>query len=336
MNRGKSRSRICVILAALVLAAFVLGTGLVSAPARADTALTVGKAAPTSDNLIAVDVGNDLGFFKKHGLYLKILNFRGTAPLVQAMTAGSLDIALADGTMMAFIVKGAPMTAVCQSTTGLPMTSIGVPYDSPVKSLADLKGKKIGITGAGLTDWVVLELERSQGWQPGSITRVVVGAGPAASGAAFRTHQIDASVEGTTSFLIEEKEKIARILALVSSFTNIDIGGVYASNQLIKSNPDALRAFLAAWIETDQFIMTHKDETADLWAKITGFPKDIMPKEYDLVKGMWNKDCRFNRQSLESLRRSFVELKILDSEPDMSKLYTEAYLPDNTAGAPAH
>ncbi len=44
---------------------------------------------------------------------MKILNFRGTAPLVQAMTAGSLDIALADGTVMAIIiVKGAPMTAV--------------------------------------------------------------------------------------------------------------------------------------------------------------------------------------------------------------------------------
>lgn len=331
MKTGKSRGQIRAILAALAV-----GAGIAAAPAAADTTLTVGKAAPTSDNLIVVDVGNELGLFKKHGLDLKILNFRGTAPLVQAMTAGSLDIALADGTMMAFIVKGAPMTAVCQSTTALPMMSIGVPYDSPVKSLAELKGKKVGITGAGLTDWVVQELERTQGWEHGAVTRVTVGAGPAASGAAFRTHQIDASVEGTTSFLIEEKEKVARILALVSSFTNIDIGGVYASNHLTQSDPDALRAFIAAWIETDQFIMTHKDETAALWTKITGFPQEVMSEEYDLVKGMWNKDCRFNRDSLASLKHSFVELKILDSEPDMSKLYTEAYLPANPAGAAAH
>jgi ABC-type nitrate/sulfonate/bicarbonate transport system substrate-binding protein len=93
----------------------MVSTGIFVAPAVADTTLTVGKAAPTSDNLIVVDVGNDLGFFKKRGLDLKILNFRGTAPLVQAMTAGSLDIALADGTMMAFIVKGAPMMAVCHA-----------------------------------------------------------------------------------------------------------------------------------------------------------------------------------------------------------------------------
>ena len=328
MNKGKPRDQIYAAVAALVI-----GAGIVAGPAAADTTLTVGKAAPTSDNLIVVDVGNDLGFFKKHGLDLKILNFRGTAPLVQAMTAGSLDIALADGTMMAFIVKGAPMTAVCQSTTALPMMSIGVPYDSPIKSLAELKGKKIGISGAGLTDWVVQELERTQGWESGGITRVKVGAGPAASAAAFRTHQIDASVEGTTSFLIEEQDQVARILALVSSFTNIDIGAAYASNHLIGSDPDAVRGFVAAWIETDQFIMTHKDETAALWTKITGFPETVMAKEYDLVKGMWNKDCRFNRESLASLKRSFVELKILDSEPDMSKLYTEAYLPKNADGA---
>jgi NitT/TauT family transport system substrate-binding protein len=235
--------------------------------------------------------------------------------------------------MMAFIVKGAPMVAVCQTTTALPMMSIGVPYDSPIKSLAELKGKKIGISGAGLTDWVVQELERTQGWQPGTVTRVKVGAGPAASTAAFQTHQIDASVEGTTSFLIEEQEKVARILALVSSFTNIDIGAAYASDHVIASDPDAVRAFVAAWIETDQYIMTHKDGTAKLWTKITGFPEPIMTKEYDLVKAMWNKDCRFNPDSLASLKHSFVELKILDSEPDMAKLYSEAYLPKDAGGA---
>jgi NitT/TauT family transport system substrate-binding protein len=327
MNRGKSRGQIWA-----VLGAFAAGAVIGASPAVADTTLTVGKPAATADNLIVVDVGKDLGIFERHGLDLKILNFRGTAPLVQAITAGSVDVGLADGTIMAFIVKGAPMTAVCENTAALPMMSIGVPFDSPVKSLADLKGKNIGISSAGsLTDWVVLELERTQGWAPGGITRVTIGAGAAASGAAFRTHQIDASVEGTTSFLIEEKDKVARILALVSSFTNIDIGGVYASNHLIESDPDAVRAFLAALIETTEFIMTHKNETVELWTKITGFPKDVMPEEYDLVKGMWNEDCRFNRESLDSLKRSFVELKILDGEPDMSKLYTEAYLPGAVA-----
>jgi hypothetical protein len=49
---------------------------------------------------------------------------------------------------------------------------------------------------------------------------------------------------------------------------------------------------------------------------------------------MYNPSCRFDPQSLATLQRSFVQLKTVDTEPDMSKLYTEAYLP--SAAAPAH
>jgi hypothetical protein len=45
------------------------------------------------------------------------------------------------------------------------------------------------------------------------------------------------------------------------------------------------------------------------------------------VKGMYTKDCRFDAESLANLKRSFTDMKLLDSEPDMSKLFTEAYLP---------
>jgi hypothetical protein len=36
---------------------------------------------------------------------------------------------------------------------------------------------------------------------------------------------------------------------------------------------------------------------------------------------------KFDPQALAVLRRSFVEMGTLSSEPDMSKLYTEAFLP---------
>jgi hypothetical protein len=53
----------------------------------------------------------------------------------------------------------------------------------------------------------------------------------------------------------------------------------------------------------------------------------VMSREYDLTIGMFTKDCRFDAESLATLKRSFVALKLLDSEPDMSKLYTEEFLP---------
>jgi hypothetical protein len=42
---------------------------------------------------------------------------------------------------------------------------------------------------------------------------------------------------------------------------------------------------------------------------------------------MFTKDCRFDQESLTTLKRSFLEQKVLETTPDMSTLYTEAFLP---------
>ena len=87
------------------------------------------------------------------------------------------------------------------------------------------------------------------------------------------------------------------------------------------------RAFVAAWIETVDYMRAHKAETVKIESSITHFDETVMSREYDLVIGMYTKDCRFDAESLSTLKRSFSEMKLLESEPDMSKLYTEAYLP---------
>jgi hypothetical protein len=52
-----------------------------------------------------------------------------------------------------------------------------------------------------------------------------------------------------------------------------------------------------------------------------------MSRDYDLTIGMFTKDCKFDAESLATLKRSFVDLKLLAAPPDMSALYTEAFLP---------
>jgi hypothetical protein len=42
---------------------------------------------------------------------------------------------------------------------------------------------------------------------------------------------------------------------------------------------------------------------------------------------MFSNDCTFDADSLANLKRSFIDLKVLTSEPDMSKLYTDAFNP---------
>jgi NitT/TauT family transport system substrate-binding protein len=313
------------------LAACALAMGaVIAAPlAFADTTLTVGKAAPNADPIIPVNVGYQLGIFKKHGLDLKISDFTGGSKMAQAMTAGGLDIGDGAGTEMALVAKGVPMIAVCETAGPLPFLGVGVPYDSPIHTLAGLKGKKMGISSSGsLTDWLAKELNRTQGWEADGVTPVAIGNGASGVIAAFRAHLVDADIGVTSLFLSMEEKKTGRLLAPVSSYEgNAAAGALYASTHLIATDPAAVRAFVAAWIETIDYIRSHKAETVKIESGVTGFPESVMSREYDLTVGMFTKGCRFDAESLATLKRSFHDLKLLPTAPDMSKLYTEAFLP---------
>jgi NitT/TauT family transport system substrate-binding protein len=307
----------------------VLGSFALPPTASAATALTVGKAAPNADPIIPVDIGNQLGIFKKHGLDLKIVDFTGGSKMATAMAAGSIDIGDGAGTEMALVAKGVPMTAICETAGPIPFIGIGVAYDSPIHTIDQLKGTKIGFSSAGsLTDWLIKELVRKEGWKAQDVTGVAIGNGASSIIAGFRANLIDADVAVTSLFLAMEENKTGRLLFPVTKYEgNLAAGTLYASNQLIKTNPDAVRSFVAAWIETINYMRSHKTETVKIESGITGFSPSVMAKDYDLTIGMFTKACAFDAKSLATLKRSFVDLKLLTTAPDMSKLYTEQFLP---------
>jgi len=314
------------LLAAL---AITIGSIIAGWTPAAAAMLTVGKAAPNANPIIPVNVGDKLGIFKKHGLDLTIVDFTGGSKMTQAMVAGSIDIGVGAGTEMAFVAKGAPMTAICETAGPPSFLSIGVPWDSPIRSLDQLKGKRIGVSTAGsLTDWLAKDLARKKGWRPQAITVVTMGNAPTAIIAAFREHLVDAYVNVTSLFLAMEENKTGRVLAPVSQYEGkLAVGTLYASKRLIDTDPNTVRAFVAGWIETIDFILTHKAETVKIESEITGFSESVMSRDYDLTIGMFTKDCKFDAESLATLKRSFVDLKLLATPPDMSALYTEAFLP---------
>lgn len=291
--------------------------------------LTVGKANPTSDAILPVNVGDKLGIFAKRGLDLKIVDFGGGSKMTQAVAAGSVDIGDGAGTEMAFVAKGAPMLAVCETTAPAPFLGVGVPWDSPINKLEQLKGKSIGVSNRGsFTDWSGRQLARKFGWGPDGVRTVAIGGGPAPVKAALRAHLVDAVVTTTAVFLAFEEAKQGRLVAPVSTFEgNVASGALFASSRLIASNPAAIRAFIAAWIETVDYMRAHKAETVKIESALNHFSESVMSREYDLVIGMYTKDCRFDATSLATLKRSFGEMNLVAGEPAMSKLYTEAYLP---------
>ena len=315
-----------VLLCGLAVAAL---TAVAAQPSQATDLLHVGKASPTSSPMLPVDVGAKTGIFAKHGLEVEISNFSGGAKLHQAMAAGSIDIGVGAGPELALIAKGSPELAICNATAPLPFIGIAVPVDSTVRSADDLKGAKIGVSTTGsLTYWLARELARTHGWGVEGVTTVAIGGEPAGIIAAFRTHAVDADIMATSLVFAMEEQKEGRLLISAASYVgNISSGTIYASKHLIDTNPDLIRRFLAGWFETVAFMRKNKSETVKIASEMTGFSQAVQSKEYDLTIGMYSEDGKFDAESLSNLERSFEDLKLLDTKPDMSKLYTEAFLP---------
>lgn len=221
------------------------------------------------------------------------------------------------------------MMAVCEGAGPAPFIGIGLPWDSPVKNLEDLKGKTIGVSSPGsFSDWSAHELANKKGWGKDGVKTVAIGGSSASNLAALRAHQVDAAISSASLFLDLQEKKEGRYLTSVSSYEgNVASGALFASNKLIATDPDAIRAFLAGWIEAIAYMRKNKAETVKIESAITNFDPKVMSREYDLIIGMFTKDCRFDAESLAALKRSFEEQNLVPGPLDMSKLYTEAYLP---------
>jgi NitT/TauT family transport system substrate-binding protein len=309
------------------LLAAVLACGLAVAPARAAETLRVGKAVPEAFSFVPLDVGMREGFFKQNGIDIDEISFAGDAKLQQAMASDSIDIALGSGPAMAFIAKGSPVLAVA-AMAGPPLDlTIVVRPDGP-KTTADLKGKKVSVsTVGGLTYWLVSETSRQQGWGPNGIDIAPMGA-MTPQIAALARGDIDGVVTDVSTALELEKAGKARILTRFGQIVkDFHVHVIYATDKLIASRSDAIRAFLKGWFEAIAFMRHNKSETVAIASQVIDKDQDVTAKTYDEMMPEFSDDGRFNPKALATLAKSYVELQVLPTEPDMSKLYTEEFLP---------
>ena len=306
-----------------LLALFALAISAASAET-----LRVGKAGREAFSFVPVDVGIRTGIFKKHGLDIEIANMGGDAKLQQAMAAGSIDIALGSGPGLAFIVKGSPVKGVAAMAGPPLLFALVVRNDGTVKTIDDLKGRKIGISTVGsVTSWIISEVSRQRGWGYDGITQVPIGEN-AARVAAVRSKALDGCIVDLASALNYAQRGDGRILLRFGDLAkDFIIHVIFATDQVIAEKPDALRGFLAGWFETIAFMRKDKPKSVEIAADVMGTDAETAGQIYDELMPMFSDTGRFDPKALAVLRRSFVEMKTLTEEPDMSKLYTEAFLP---------
>jgi ABC-type nitrate/sulfonate/bicarbonate transport system substrate-binding protein len=306
-----------------LLAAAVLGLS----SASGDT-LRVGKAGREAFSFVPVDIGVRTGIFRQHRLDVEIANFGGDAKLQQAMAADGIDIALGSGPGLAFIVKGSPVKGIAAMAGPPLLFALVVRNDDTIKTVDDLKGRKIGVSTVGsVTSWITSEVSRQRGWGVDGITQVPIGEN-ASRVAAVRSKALDGCIVDIASALNYVQRGEGRILLrfndLVKDFI---LHVIFATDKAVAEKPQALRGFLAGWFETIALMRKDKARSVEIAAQVMGTDAATADKIYDELMPMFSDTGRFDPKALVVLRRSFVEMKTLPEEPDMGKLYTEAFLP---------
>jgi ABC-type nitrate/sulfonate/bicarbonate transport system substrate-binding protein len=308
-------------------AAAILALALV-APASAAEKLRVGKAVAFAWTFTPLDVGIQMGIFAKHGIEVEASAFNGDAKLQQGLTSDSVDIGIGSGPGMAFMVKGVPAKAV-GVMAGVPRNmAVMVGYDSPIKTVDDLKGKKLGVTTVGsLTDWIGKRIGTQKGWGPAGITTVPVGGMPPAR-AAIKTNQIDGYIGALEIGISLEEAKEWRVITSAMPFVDHFITHVFfVREDVIAQRPQAVKAFLQGWQDTIAFMKANKVQTVEITSKVIQVAPSVIDRAYDQQIGIFSDDLSFDPRAVAVLKQSFIEMGLLKDIPEDKVMFTTQFLP---------
>jgi ABC-type nitrate/sulfonate/bicarbonate transport system substrate-binding protein len=296
--------------------------------AGANDLIRVGKAQGTAWTFLPVDVGIAEGYFARQGLDLESASLGGDAKVQQALAAGSIDFGLGSGPGMAFAAKGSPAIAVAAFDGPPRNISAIVLADSPIKTVADLKGRLMAVSTVGsLSDWLARQMAIQRGWGEDGIRTVPLGA-VETSLAALKARQIDAMILSTEMGFALEERKEGRILTTMDRYAPHFITHVvFAQKSIVAGNPTLVERFLKGFFAAIAFMKTHRDETADIAVRVLRQSRTVVNEDYDLEVGMFNDDGRFDPQALAVLKQSFVDMGTLREKPADDVLFTTQFLP---------
>jgi ABC-type nitrate/sulfonate/bicarbonate transport system substrate-binding protein len=250
--------------------------------------------------------------------------------LQQAMAADGIDVGLGSGPGLAFVAKGSPVKGIAAMAGPPLLFALVVRNDAAVASLDDLRGRKVGVSTVGsVTSWIISEVSRQKGWGYDGMAQVPIG-DDANRIAALKTRSLDGAIVNLAQALNfvqrGEGKVLLRFGELVKDF---HIHVIFATDKAIAGKPEALRGFLKGWLQTIAFMRKNRNETVEIAKDVMGTDAQTTNAIYDELMPMFSDTGRFDPNALAVLRKSFVEMKTLPEEPDMSKLYTEAFLPAN-------
>jgi len=275
-----------------------------------------------------VEVGIEAKIFEREGIEVEITSFRGDAQMQQALTAGSLDVGLGSGPALGFRAKGAPAIGVAAMYGPPANLALVLPLDTPIKALGDLRGKRIGVTTASsLTDWLVRELSRQQGWGSDGIQILALGQMPARLAAIQRGELDGMVIEAATGYELEEAGRAKNFLLFGEIAKDFYTHVIFATDAMIEKRPDVLRWFLGGWFKTVAFMRANKDFVVRSEARTIEVKPKIAAKIYDAQMGGFSSDGAWSPAAIDVIRQSLKELGILSTVPEAKAIYNDAFVP---------
>ena len=270
----------------LALLLFATAAGILTAGQADAQKIKLGSSlSPPSQDSISPYVAIEKGFFKKYGLDVEVVEFRGDAVHVKALLSGDIDLSINMGATEG-IVSASKKAPIKLWVVANPIT----PYHFIARkeagtTLQALMGKSVAVSGIGAISYHIprIVLERS-GIDPEKMKYVAVGS-PADRFKALIAGKVDATiVSNTEAAKLGSYPEIIVLVNVAKVVPEIPYEFGMAKEQYLQKNADTVQKLTKAIIEANRWIAANKAGTVEVARKI--LPEEsaeVLSKAYDMA-----------------------------------------------------
>lgn len=275
----------------------------------------------------ALYIAKEKGFFQNAGLNLDLKKFATIADGFPSFTTGQIQgTSPVTAEVVSLAAKGTNYRVVAVMDTSVGADAILA--RNSVASIADFKGKQVGVQKGGVGHFFLLQVLAESGLKESDVT--IVDVAPDAAAAAYQAGKID--IVYSYSPFVEEAntaQKDGRIIYDTSKMPTA-IMDLYAfKTDFIQNNPQAVKAFVGGVFQALDFLQSNPDEALPIAAE----PLGVKPEELQTqLKGVKLPDLKTNVEMLSNAQSDLYVLKPMtalaaflkeqgqiETEPDLSQ-----------------
>ncbi|MFC0710238.1 aliphatic sulfonate ABC transporter substrate-binding protein [Azorhizophilus paspali] len=247
-----------------------LALGLCAAlPAQAETELRIGYQKSSTLIVLLKARGTLEKNLSAQGIRLSWHEFTSGQPLLEALNVGNLDLTadVADTVPVFAQAAGAHLAYFAQEEPSPAAQAILVRADSPLRSLADLKGKRVAVTKAAGSHYLLLAALAEAGLKFSDIEPAYLT--PADGRAAFENAKVDAWVTWEPFLSGAQRQLSTRTLAdgkKLAAYQRYYL----TSQRFAKEHPQVLEAVFAELVKAGDWLRANPREAARILAPLWG------------------------------------------------------------------